>query len=203
MKIGYARVSTLSQDLETQIEMLNQAGAEKIYADKWTGTSSHRPEFDKLKQKLRYGDELIVTKLDRVSRSVTQGAEFIDELLQEGVTVNILNLGKLDNTATGKLIRNIFLSFAEFERDLIVIRTQEGKAHAKATKPDYREGRPRRAITPQYRAAYVYLETHSYKQTAEAFGISERTIQRIKLQIEQEEHEQESHQCRKIAQSNV
>lgn len=80
---------------------------------------------------LREGDKLIVTKLDRFARSAVQGSQMIENLIAKGVIVHVLNIGIMDNTPTGKLIRNIMLSFAEFERDMIVERTQEGKAIAR------------------------------------------------------------------------
>ena len=136
MIYGYARVSTKGQardgnSLEGQTNSLTEAGAVKIYYDSFTGTKIDRPEFDKLKAKLRPGDTLIVTKLDRFARSASQGSQMIEELIAKGVTVHVLNIGLMDNTPTGKLIRNIMLSFAEFERDMIVERTQEGKAIAR------------------------------------------------------------------------
>lgn len=74
---------------------------------------------------------MVVTKLDRIARSATQGIALIQSLLDRGIVVHVLNMGLMDNTPTGKLIRNIVLTFAEFERDMIVERTQEGKAIAK------------------------------------------------------------------------
>ena len=85
---------------------------------------------------------MVVTKLDRIARSAMQGIELVQKLLDRGITVHVLNMGLLDNTPTGKLIRNIMLAFAEFERDMIVERTQEGKAIAKLN-PEFREGRER------------------------------------------------------------
>ncbi len=67
---------------------------------------------------------MVVTKLDRIARSATQGIELIQSLLDQGTTVHVLNMGLMDNTPTGKLIRNVMLAFAEFERDMIVERTQ-------------------------------------------------------------------------------
>ena len=90
---------------------------------------------------LQAGDKLVVTKLDRIARSASQGIELVQTLLDKGITVHVLNMGLLDNTPTGKLIRNIMLAFAEFERDMIIERTQEGKAIARR-QPDFREGRP-------------------------------------------------------------
>ena len=181
---GYARVSTRGQardgnSLEYQEEQLRAAGAEKIYIDTYTGKVSDRPELDKLKKKLQSGDTLVVTKLDRVARSVAAGSELIDELNNRGVKVNILNMGIIDDTPTGKLIRNVMLSFAEFERDLIVQRTQEGKEIAKR-KPGYREGRPRKYSKKQLEHAMELLNDYSYKQVSELTGISVSTLARTK-----------------------
>lgn len=184
MIIGYARVSTRGQardgnSLEYQEEQLRSAGAEKIYIDTYTGKVADRPELDKLKKKLQSGDTLVVTKLDRVARSVAAGSELIDELNNRGVKVNILNMGIIDDTPTGKLLRNVMLSFAEFERDLIVQRTQEGKEIAKR-KPGYREGRPRKYSKKQLEHAMELLKDNSYSQVAEMTGISVSTLTREK-----------------------
>ena len=150
MIYGYARVSTKGQardgnSLEAQTHALIEAGATKIYSDSFTGTRIDRPEFDKLKSKLSPGDTLIATKLDRFARSASQGSQMIEALISQGITVHILNLGVMDNTPTGKLIRNIMLSFAEFERDMIVERTQEGKAIARE-KGIRVDGRPKKEV---------------------------------------------------------
>ncbi len=136
MVYGYTRVSTKGQakdgnSLEAQEGALRAAGATEIYSDAFTGTKSHRPELDKLLAAMEPGDKLVVTKLDRIARSATQGIELIQSLLDKGITVHVLNMGLMDNTPTGKLIRNIMLAFAEFERDMIVERTGEGKAIAR------------------------------------------------------------------------
>src|SRR5699024_3262154 len=93
-------------------------------------------EFEKLLHVLKEGDTLVVTKLDRFARSMSQGSELVSELIGHGIKVCILNIGVMDNTPTSKLIRNIFFAFAEFESDMIVERTQEGKAIAKEN-PDF------------------------------------------------------------------
>lgn len=139
MVFGYARVSTNYQakdgnSLDAQIQTLKAAGAEKIYTDAFTGTKTDRPEMGKLLLKLQPGDKLIVTKLDRIARSATQGFDLIESLLDKGVDVHVLNMGLMDNTPTGRLIRHIMLAFAEFERDMIVERTQEGKVIARQKK---------------------------------------------------------------------
>lgn len=181
---GYARVSTRGQakdgnSLEKQEIELKQAGAEIIFSDAFTGTKAHRPELDKLLSMIQSGDKLIVTKLDRIARSATQGIELINMLLDKGVTVHILNMGIMDNTPTGKLIRTIMLAFAEFERDMIVERTQEGKAIAKQ-KPDFKEGRPKKFGREQIELALSLLEENSYKQVERKTGISKSTLIRAK-----------------------
>ena len=90
-----------------------------------------RPELDKLLNQIHDGDTLIVTKLDRFARSVSQASNLITMLVDKNVKVNVLNLGILDNSSVSILMRNILLSFAQFERDMIVERTQEGKAIAR------------------------------------------------------------------------
>lgn len=184
MIYGYARVSTKGQEhngnsLEQQEELLRQNGATKIYKDSFTGTKADRPEFTKLLLAIKEGDTLIVTKLDRFARSMTQGSELVNELINKGVKVNILNIGIMDNTPSSKLIRNIFFSFAEFERDMIVERTQEGKAIAK-TKEGFKEGRPKKYTQQQLDNALSMLVVnggqYSYKQVEQLLGISKSTL---------------------------
>ncbi len=118
MIFGYARVSTKGQaangnSLDSQLEDLKKAGAEEIYTDTFTGTTMSRPEFEKLRMKLRRGDTLIITKLDRLARSVSQASGLITDLIDEGITINVLNLGVLSNDSINVLMRNILLSFAQ------------------------------------------------------------------------------------------
>jgi DNA invertase Pin-like site-specific DNA recombinase len=113
--------------------------------------------------------------------------EVINELNDKGVIVNVLNLGKLDDSPNGKLMLSVFFAFGEFERDMIVQRMGEGKAYARIHNPNFREGRPKRKITPRYRAAYDYLmEGHSLRETETMTGISVSTLTRIKKQIKDE-----------------
>lgn len=181
---GYARVSTCRQardgnSLEAQEAALKAAGAQKIYVDSFTGTRLARPEFDRLKDLLRAGDTLIVTKLDRFARTVGQASELITELIDSGVTVNVLNLGVLSNDSVSMLIRNILLSFAQFERDLIIERTQEGKALARKQE-GFRDGRPRKYSKIQLDHAMELLKKNSYNQVVAMTGISRATLAREK-----------------------
>jgi DNA invertase Pin-like site-specific DNA recombinase len=182
MIYGYARVSTKGQakdgnSLEHQETLLKENGATAIYQDAFTGTKSDRPELSKLLKKLEAGDTLIVSKLDRIARSLSQGSDLVNQLINKGIKVNILNIGVMDNTPSSKLIRNIFFSFAEFERDMIVERTQEGKAIAKL-KDDYHEGRPKQYNDERITNALELLKTNSYRQVEKITGISKSTLVR-------------------------
>ena len=178
---GYCRVSTRGQldgnSLENQREqILRDYPTATIVEEQISGAKAVRPKFDDLLQRLESGDMLVVTKLDRFARSLSQGNDTVNELLQRGVRVNILNIGTLDNTPNSKLIRNIFFSFAEFERDMIYERTQEGKALARQ-RGDFKEGRPRKFNPAKVEEALNYVEAgNSYKRASEMFGISKTTL---------------------------
>lgn len=181
---GYARVSTYGQaahgnSLEEQKRQLRKAGAEEIFSDVFTGRTTDRPELQKLVDRLNSGDTLIVTKLDRLGRSVAQASALITKLIDAGITVNVLNVGVLSNDSVSTLLRNILLSFAQFERDMIVERTQEGRAIARQ-KDGYREGRPKKYSRAQVEHAMELLDDHSYKQVVEMTGISRATLAREK-----------------------
>lgn len=184
MKYGYIRVSTRGQasegnGLEAQREALKAAGAEKLFEDVMTGRIVDRPAFDEMLTDVHSGDEIMVTKLDRFARSVAQASDLIGKLLDNGVSVYVLNVGKLDNSPSGKLMRTMLLAFAEFERDLIAERTQEGKAIARQ-KDGYHEGRPPKFSKQQIDHALDLLEDHSYRQVSEMTGISKSTLVRKK-----------------------
>lgn len=187
MIYGYSRVSTKGQakdgnSLESQEKALREAGAKKIFTDAFTGTKTDRPEFDKLMAEIKAGDTLIVTKLDRFARSMSQGSELVSELINKEIKVYILNIGILDNTPSSKLIRNVFFAFAEFERDMIIERTTEGKAIAKQN-PDFREGRPKKYKKAQIEHALELLENNSYAQVEQLTGISKSTLIRAKRRL--------------------
>lgn len=185
---GYARVSTNKQTLDEQISKLAEQGVERknIYSEKFTGTTTERPQFEKLLKIVKAHDTIIVTKLDRFARNTKEALEAIDLLLNNDVTIKVLNLGTVENTPMGKMIVRTLLSVAEMERDMIVERTQAGKIYAKKHNPEYKEGRPRRRMTPQYKKAYEYSLNHSIKETATMTGLSVSTINRIRRQIKQE-----------------
>ena len=181
MIYGYARVSTKGQakdgnSLEAQEKLLRENGATVIYHDAFTGTKVDRPELNKLVGMLKEGDILIVSKLDRLGRSLSKTSELITELLERGITINILNLGVLSNSSVNTLMRNVLLAFAQFERDMIVERTSEGKAICRETKPDWREGR-KPVETPDFEKFLKKQKEGkmTVQECCEALNISRRT----------------------------
>ena len=179
MKYGYARVSTVSQDIEAQLQALQKEGCDKIYSEKFTGTKADRPQFNELLERIEAGDTLVVTKLDRFARSTTDAIETVKKLFEKGVKVHVLNMGLVEDTPTGNLIFTVMSAFAQFERDMIVERTQEGKAVARQ-REDFREGRPNKYSKKQIEHALGLLESHSYKEVENMTGISKSTLIRAK-----------------------
>ena len=181
MIYGYARVSTVGQakdgnSLEAQEKLLKDNGVVKIYRDAFTGTKTDRPALNELMEVLVEGDVLIVSKLDRLGRSLSKTSELITELIDKGVTINILNLGVLNNGSMNTLLRNVLLAFAQFERDMIVERTSEGKAICRETKPDWKEGRKVIDI-PDFEKFLKKQKdgTMTVNECCEKLGISRRT----------------------------
>lgn len=184
MIIGYARVSTKGQvttgnSLEEQEGTLLKNGCTTVYKEGYSGATTKRPIFTQLLSVLKDGDTLMVTKLDRFARSTIQGCTIAQELIERGIKVNILNMGILDSTPASTLMRTIFFAFAQFEREMIAERTQEGKAIAK-TKAGYKEGRPRDWTDFQLESALEQLKTNSYTQVAKMTQISRSTLLRAR-----------------------
>ena len=188
-KYGYARVSTASQSTKEQVQQLTEHGVspKHIFSEKFTGTKQDRPKFNQLLEQIKSGDEIVVTKLDRFARNTREALAIIEPLLDDNVTIKVLNLGTIENTSMGRMITRTLLSVAEMERDMIVERTQEGKLFAKKNNPNYREGRPKATITTQKRHAYDLMAAgKSYKEVELLTGFSRSTLYRIKKQIDKQ-----------------
>ncbi len=185
MVYGYARVSTATQgrdgnSLEDQIAALEKYGCQEIVSEAFTGKTMGRPKFQELLGRLEPDDTLVVCKLDRFSRTATEGVETVRKLFERGVRVHILNMGLIENTLTGNLILTVMLAFAEYERGMIVERTQTGKALARM-QPGYREGRPKKYKPAQIDHALGLLNSGmSYKQVENVTGISKSTLVRAR-----------------------
>ena len=179
MIYGYARVSAKTQlkgnSMEEQREELRRNGCEVIEEEQFSGKTTSRPKFDKLiKHRLQQGDTLIVTKLDRFARNVTEGISTIRFLFSKGVKVHVLNVGLLENTAMGNFFITTLLAVAELERCMILERTASGKEIARL-RDGYKEGRP---PVPKERIALAMelLESHTYKEVADMTGVSTASI---------------------------
>ena len=185
MIYGYARVSTTGQSkdgnsLEDQTRALQQYGCQEIITEAFTGKTMERPQFQQLLKKLLPGDTLVVTKLDRFARTAIDGVATVRDLFDRGIRVHILNMGLVENTLTGNLILTVMLAFAEYERGMIVERTQTGKAVARQD-PNFREGRPKKYTACQLHHAIELLESgKSYKQVEAMTGISKSTLIRAR-----------------------
>jgi len=181
---GYARVSTKTQldgnGLEQQVsELLKIYQNAIIYKESFSGKTMDRPIFKELINKLQDNDILVVTKLDRFCRTVKEGLESIDNLINRGIKIHILNMGIIEDNPMGRLIVTNLLAFAEFERSLIIERTQTGKEIARR-KPDFKEGRPKKFTKRQIDNALNMLSinggNYSYKEVEELLGISKSTL---------------------------
>lgn len=186
---GYARVSTKSQEdntsLDNQISLLKANGCNEVYSEVCSGATMDRPEFIKLESKLKSGDTLIITKLDRFTRSTEKGIAKIRELAEKGVKVNILNMGIVDlSNAMGKMMFTVLSAFAEYEKDCIVERMKEGKEIAKQD-PNFKEGRPQIHKDSKKDHALELLNSgKTYKEVERLTGISKSTLIRHKRKIE-------------------
>lgn len=187
MIYGYCRVSSRGQvdnnSLELQeMEILKRYETAQIYKEQVSGIKSERPVFNEIICKLKSGDTLVTTKLDRLCRSTKEGLEIIKSLQEREINIHILNMGLIENSPMGDLIITCLLAFAQFERSMIVERTSSGREIAKQ-KEDYREGRPKKFTKKQIALALKLLETHSYKEVGLMTGISKSTLIRAKREL--------------------
>ena len=178
MLIGYARTSTLDQkaSLETQRESLTAVGCEKVWEEQ-TSSVGVRESLRGALSYCREGDTLVVTKLDRLARSVKHLGEIIEELESKSVGLRVLNLGLDTSNATGKLMLNVLGSVAQFEREMMLERQREGIAKAKA-QGKYK-GRKPTAREKAQEARQLLSEGLTKREVAERLSISERSVYRV------------------------
>ena len=176
MLIGYARVSTFDQNPDLQKDALEKAGCEKIFTDTVSGTVPQRPALTKAKEILRKGDTLVVWRLDRLGRSLKDLIDWLNYLDTEGVALKSLQESIDTSTPTGKLVFHIFGALAEFERQLIVERTQAGLSAARAR--GRLGGRPKTLDTDKKQVVIdLYNERKlPVKKICEMMGISKPTL---------------------------
>lgn len=179
MLIGYARVSTVDQNLNLQKDALEKAGCDRIFEDTISGARAERPGLAKLREQLRAGDTLVVWRLDRLGRTLRNLIEWVTWLESEGISFKSLQESIDTTTSGGKLIFHMFGALAEFERNLIRERTNAGLLSARAR--GRLGGRPA-ALDKKKQKLLLKLyhdKDHSIAEILEMFHISKSTLYKI------------------------
>lgn len=186
--IGYARVSTRDQDLTNQETQLRAAGCGRIFAEKITGTKRARPQLDRLLDHLRAGDVIVVTRLDRLARSILDLLNIVERVRDAGAGLRSLAEPWADTTTpAGRMVLTVFAGIAEFERSLIVERTSTGRAAAKARGTKF--GRKPKLEPAKIKHVYQLVDEGkmSRQEIADLVGIDRSTLYRMLLQRDQQE----------------
>jgi DNA invertase Pin-like site-specific DNA recombinase len=174
---GYARVSTQDQRLELQTDALNNYGCDCIYEEKTSGTRVERPELDKLLKKVKTGDTVVVWKLDRIGRSVKHLVEIMAYLKERAIHFVSLQDNIDTSTAMGRFVFTIFAGLAEFEREMIVERTNAGLQAAKER--GRIGGRPKKSKKRMETALRMYdSKEYTVKEICEQLNIGKSTFYR-------------------------
>ena len=180
---GYARVSTLDQNLDTQLEALQRAGCDEIFQDKITGMSTSRPALDELRARLRIGDTVLVARFFRLGRSRDHLIELLGEFSCNGIHFKALDLGVDSGPPAGKLVLQIFAALAEYDRESLLEKTRAGQLLA-ATKGKH-IGRPKGLDAEKFAKVKKAVERGlSVAKTVSLTGISLSTVKRYRKQIE-------------------
>src|SRR6516164_323166 len=177
--IGYARCSTDAQDYQGQVEALKGAGCERIFAEKISGAVTDRRELARAVAELGPGDCLIVTKLDRLARSLKDLLITLDTVTGQGAGFKVLDTPALDTTSPyGLLLLGVLGALAQFERSLILSRTSEGRTRARAL--GVRFGR-KHSLNPfqQAEARQRRAQVEVLRTIAKSYGVSHSTISRL------------------------
>lgn len=181
--IGYVRVSTRGQldgnSIEEQTNKILERYPNAAIVEEGYSAAKDREVFNNVMEQLHPSDTLVITKLDRFCRTTKEGLNYIDNLINRNVKIHILNMGLIEDTPMGRLIVTNLLAFAEFERSMIIERTQAGKAVAR-TKEGFREGRPKKYDIKKLDNALSMLSInggkYSYKEVEEITNISKSTL---------------------------
>ena len=176
MKLGYARCSTLDQNLDWQIDALTKEGCDRIFQEKFTGTRKDRPELLRMMDMLREGDTVIICELTRLSRSVKDLFDLVEQVEKAGANIKSLKEPWLDTTTPqGRLLFTIFSGVSQFERELIRERTMEGLASARAS--GRMGGRPGKDKKIVEQALTLYdSKAYSVDEISKTTGISRATL---------------------------
>lgn len=176
-RIGYGRVSTSDQNVESQKDALLKAGVDEIFLDTFTGTKSSRPELDRMKSMIRTGDTIVITRLDRLGRSTKDLLNLVSDLKDQGINLEVIEQSINTSTPEGKLFFTLVASFAEFEREIMRARTIDGLNSARARG---RVGgrKPAMSKAKIETAKQMYSEGRYVKDIADILGVSRPTIYR-------------------------
>jgi len=175
--VGYARVSTEDQSLDVQIGQLKEAGCEKIFSEKISGSKSDREQLNALLDYVREGDTVICTKMDRIARSTKHLLDIVDQLKRQHIAFKVLSINLDTATPTGKLMLTMLAAIAQFERELMLERQKEGIQKAK-TAGKYKGRKP---IAREKRQEIITLLKQGKKKTviAQELGIGLSSIYRV------------------------
>ena len=185
-RLGYGRVSTQDQNLDAQRDALKKAGVDKIFIEKITGTKASRPELDKLREQMRQGDTLVVTRLDRLGRSTKDLLAISSELEEKGVELEVLEQNINTKTPEGKLFFTMIAAMAEFEHSMMVARTKDGLAAARARgRLGGRKPKLSEAQKKQVKRLYDEREL-TVREIAETFNVTPPTVYRALETSEQQ-----------------
>ena len=179
VKIGYARVSTTGQSLDVQLEKLEAVGASKIFQEKLSGSSADRPELQNMIEYIRdgEGDQVVVTKLDRLARSTKDLLTIRDQIEDKGATLQILNINLDTATPTGKMMFTMLGAIATFEREIMLERQADGIAKAKAA--GRYKGRKPTATAKTAEVLQMVAEGKTRQAIADQLGIGIASVYRI------------------------
>lgn len=193
MVYGYCRVSTKGQasdgnSLEAQEkEILAKYENALIFKEAYTGTTTDRPIFTDIINKLQENDMIVVAKLDRLARNTVEGIEIVKKIFRKKASVHVLNVGLLEDTPMGQFFLTTLLAVAELERNQIIERTQTGKAIAKQNNPNFTEGRPKTDEKLIKLVVELSKNSHTIKEIVEITKLSRSTVMRIRKEYLAEE----------------
>lgn len=193
MVYGYCRVSTKGQAVDgnsldaQEKEILAKYENAIVYKEAYTGTTTDRPIFKEIINKLKQNDTLVVAKLDRLARNTVEGIEIVKEIFKKKASVHVLNVGLLEDTAMGQFFLTTLLAVAELERNQIIERTQTGKAIAKQNNPNFKEGRPKTDDKLIKLVLELSQNNHTIKEIVEITKLSRSTVMRIRKEYLAEE----------------